>query len=377
MSLIVDEHREYLADHARVDAFRNALRSIVRPGDVGLDLASGTGILGLLALRAGAARVYAIESGDIATVAAALARENGCADRITIVNEHSSRATLPERVDFVVTDSAGRFGFEAGLFELMRDARRRFLKPGGRIIPRAVSLWVAPVESSGARADVDFWSDDHHGLSFRAAHDVATATGYPRAFGPAELLADGSRLTGASLIEDVTTLQGSVDAQIDRDGVMHGVGGWFSAELADGVELTNAPGHPSRINRRNVFFPLREPVTVRRGDDVSIGMAIRPESLVVRWRVTIARDGKVLHQTDSSTFSGMLLSKGNVERTRPDFTPRLTEAGLARRTVVDLCDGTRTVRDIEAAVFARHRSLFADEHAAAAFVAEVITRYAV
>jgi hypothetical protein len=377
MSLIVDEHRDYLADHARVDAFRNALRTLVRPGDVGLDLASGTGILGLLACQAGAARVYAIESGDIATVAAAVARENGLGDRITIINEHSSRATLPERVDFVVTDMSGRFGFEAGLFELMRDARRRFLKPGGRIIPRAVSLWIAPVESSDVRAHVDFWSAEIHGLSFRAAHGVATSTGYPRAFEPAELLADGSCLTAANLNEDAVTLQGRIDTRIGRDAVMHGVAGWFSAELADGVELTNAPGHPARINRRNVFFPLRESIAVRRGDCVSIAMAIRPESLIVRWRVTIARDGQRLHETDTSTFSGMLLSKGNVERTRPDFTPRLTAAGLARRTVVDLCDGTRTVKDIEAAVFARHRSLFDDEHAAAAFVAEVITRYAV
>lgn len=377
MSLIVDEHREYLADHARIDAFRNALKSTVRPGDVGLDLASGTGILGLLACQAGAARVYAIESGDIATVATALARENGFADRITIINEHSSRATLPERVDFVVTDMAGRFGFEAGLFELMRDARRRFLKPGGRIIPRAVSLWVAPVDSNDVRDHVDFWSTDRHGLSFRAAHQVATSTGYPRAFAVAELLADGSRLTRTSLDTDITTLQGTVDTRFIRDGVMHGVAGWFSAELADGVELTNAPGHPSRINRRNVFFPLRESIAVKCGDQVSITMAIRPESLVVRWRVKITRGGALLHETDTSTFSAMLLSKGNVERTRPDFTPRLTEAGLARRTVVDLCDGTRTVGEIEATVFARHRSLFADEHEAAAFVAEVVTRYAV
>src|SRR5688572_12456568 len=133
MSLIVDEHREYLADDARVSAFRHALQSVIRPGDVGLDLASGTGILGLLACQAGASRIYAIEAGEIASIAVAAAAENGYADRISVINEHSTRATLPERVDFVVTDMAGRFGFEAGLFELLRDAKRRFLKPGGRL----------------------------------------------------------------------------------------------------------------------------------------------------------------------------------------------------------------------------------------------------
>jgi hypothetical protein len=73
----------------------------------------------------------------------------------------------------------------------------------------------------------------------------------------------------------------------------------------------------------------------------------------------------------------MLISKANVDRTRPEFKPQLTEAGKARRTVVELCDGTRSVREIEHAVFERHRALFKDHAEAAAFVAEVVTRYAV
>ena len=377
MSLIVDEHREYLADDARVSAFRRALQSVIRPGDVGLDLASGTGILGLLACQAGASRIYAIESGDIATIAVAAAAANGFGDRITVINEHSSRATLPEQVDFVVTDMAGRFGFEAGLFELLRDARRRFLKPGGRTIPRAVSLWIAPVESADVRSQVDFWAAPIHGFSFDAAHAIARSTGYPRLFEQQDLLADGQQLTGVDLDADVTSISGTVTVAIARTGAMHGVGGWFSATLAEGIELTNAPGSSARINRRNVFFPLSETIAVESGDAVTIMMAIRPEALVVRWHVEIARNGSQIHVTDTSTFAGMLFSKSDVARTRPDFVPRLTEAGLARRTVVNLCDGTRSVREIEAEVFERHRALFGDAGEAATFVAEVVTRYGI
>src|SRR3954454_4022186 len=77
MSLVVDEHREYLADPVRVGAFDAALRAMVRPGSIVLDLASGTGILGLLGLRAGAAHVYAIESEPIAGLAGRIARDVG------------------------------------------------------------------------------------------------------------------------------------------------------------------------------------------------------------------------------------------------------------------------------------------------------------
>ena len=377
MSLIVDEHREYLSDRARLSAYRDALRARVRPGDVGADIASGTGILGLLALDAGAARVYAIESGEIAGVAREIAAENGFADRVRIIEAHSSRAVLPEPVDFIVTDLAGRFGFEAGLFEVMRDARLRFLKPGGRIIPSAVSLWVAPVESSDVRSQVDFWSRSVDGLTFQSAHAVARSTGYPRAFQPPDLLAEGVRITGGDLASDVRVMTGTATFSISRTGTLDGIGGWFSATLAPGIELTNAPGRPDRINRRNVFFPLSERVAVVAGDCVDVTMVIRPETRVVRWKVTVDREGTRIHATDTSTFSGMLISKAEVERTRPDFTPSLTEAGLARRTVVDMCDGRTAVADIERAVYDRHRRLFTSFADAAAFVAEVVTRYAV
>lgn len=377
MSLVVDEHREYLSDRHRIHAFQTAIRATVRRGDVGLDLASGTGILGLLACQAGATRIYAIESGEIAGIGRELAGENGFGDRITVINQHSTRVRLPERVDFIVTDLAGRFGFEAGLFEILSDARRRFLKPGGTLVPSAVSLWIAPVEAAEVRSQVDFWAGSVAGFTFNAAHAIARSTGYPRRFEPHDLLADGVRLAGADLAGGVHTLSGSAQFIVRRPGGLDGIAGWFTATLAPGIELTNAPGAPNRINRRNVLFPLHDTVPVQPGDRVAVSMFIRPETLIVRWRVRIHRGEALLHTTDTSTFRGMLLSKSDVERSRPDFRPALNEAGLARRTVVDLCDGVRSNREIEREVFARHPQLFQSIGDATAFVAEVVTRYAI
>ncbi len=376
MSLVLDEHREYLSDAARVGAFQRALGACVRPGDVVLDLASGTGILGLLACQAGAARVYAIESESIISVARQVARDNGFGERIIAIRELSTRASLPEPVDLIVTDLAGRFGFEAGLFEMLRDARRRFLKPGGRIIPASVTLWLCPVEARDVRAQVDFWSGSVAGLTFRAAQVIARSTGYPRHFRNEDLLAVPERLTGADLSDDVETLSGRVEYTLRRAGSLDGIGGWFSATLAPGIELTNAPGSPSRINRRNVFFPLRDAVAVQAGDRVAVSMYIRPENLVVRWRVDVSRDDKTLHLTDASTFEGMLVAEEDVERSRPGFRPALTEAGRARRTVLELCDGTHVLADIEREVFECYPRLFSRVSDAAAFVGEVLARYA-
>ena len=80
MSLVLDEHRQYLSDAVRIDAFRRAIAEVVAPGSVVLDLASGTGILGLLACEAGARRVYAIEATGMTEIARAVASANGLHD---------------------------------------------------------------------------------------------------------------------------------------------------------------------------------------------------------------------------------------------------------------------------------------------------------
>jgi protein arginine N-methyltransferase 1 len=54
---------DMIADKGRTSAYARALESLVVPESVVLDIGTGAGILALLACRAGAARVYAVEAG--------------------------------------------------------------------------------------------------------------------------------------------------------------------------------------------------------------------------------------------------------------------------------------------------------------------------
>jgi hypothetical protein len=71
----------------------------------------------------------------------------------------------------------------------------------------------------------------------------------------------------------------------------------------------------------------------------------------------------------------MLLCAEDVRKTSPDFVPRLSSWGEARRSILELCDGRRPLAEIEQAVFDRHSNLFPTPGEAAAFVAEVVTAY--
>ncbi len=387
MSLVVDEHRQYLADDARISAYREAIREVVHPGDVVLDLGAGTGILGLLACQSGAKRVYSIDEGGMIELAREICRANGFADRVEFIRGLSTRVELPERVDVVVADQIGRFGFEAGLLDYFTDARKRFLKPGGVTIPSRVDLCVAPVECAEMWDQVEFWNNSSVGFNLRPARSLAVNTGYPVKFLPEHLLGDPVSAASLDLAGEIAApLSFATSIVAKRTGRLHGIGGWFSAQLSDKVMMSNSPLATDRINRMNVFFPINRPVELAKGDSVRIVMQIVPAELIVTWKVEVwgeaeKRQGQGQPVKKAgfahSTFQGMLVSKEDLQKTQPHFIPKLSPWGEARRSVVNLCDGRKTLSEIEQETYRLHPQLFPSLGKAAEFVAEVVTRYSV
>ena len=101
-------HIAMLNDRRRTASFLAAIRRVVRPGDVVVDVGTGTGVLAIAAAQAGAARVYAVEATGIGKLAEANFRANGLQDRITLVPGWSMQVTLPERADVLVSEVIGK-----------------------------------------------------------------------------------------------------------------------------------------------------------------------------------------------------------------------------------------------------------------------------
>lgn len=375
MSLKFDEHRQYLEDTHRIAAFRRAIEAAVRPGDVVVDLGCGTGILGLMACRAGASRVYAIDDAGMIDIARRVAVANGYGDRIVHMQGHSTQVAPPELADVIVSDQIGRLGFEAGVTEYFADAARRFLRPGGRLLPAGVATWIAPVETPALTAVVDFWRSAPAGFDFSAAAHGATNTGYPATLAEGQNLASPQIALELVFGEETLVAKGAVSFEVTRPGVFSGLGGWFVADMASGVTMTNAPGAPDQIARRQAFLPIATPVSVEIGDRIDVALRARLIEIVLAWDVRVTRGGVVVTQARQSTFGGMLVPRETLARTNPHWQPQLTPWADARATVLSLCDGRHTLAEIESATAHRHTGLFATAGSAQKFVSEVVTRY--
>ena len=112
-----------IRDRVRTEAFRRAIESVVRPGDVVLDVGAGSGILSLFAARAGAACVYAVERTTVAAVAQGLAAANGVAEIVQVFHGDVMEIELPR------TGRCDRLGVARRVRDRRRDARSGHRRP--------------------------------------------------------------------------------------------------------------------------------------------------------------------------------------------------------------------------------------------------------
>ena len=206
MSHVLAEHLEYLTLPRRNASYRDAIARTVKPGDTVADLGCGVGVLGLFCLEAGAARVWGIDSSDAIHLARDTMARAGVSDRYECIPASTFRTVLPEQVDLIICDHVGFFGLDYGIIQMMRDARRRLLKPGGAMIPQALDLMVAGVSSDDCSAKASGWTQEIVPEQFRWLDQLSRNVRYSYAFTADELIAAPVALGHVNLVEDETDL---------------------------------------------------------------------------------------------------------------------------------------------------------------------------
>jgi protein arginine N-methyltransferase 1 len=369
---MLDEHLGYVADRSRLERFQAAIAKIIKAGDRIADLGCGSGILGLLCLQAGAGWVYGIDSTAMIEVARETFSRAGWAERATFIRGHSHRVELPEPVDVVICDHVGYFGFDYGIVHTLQDARRRFLTPGGRLIPARLRLQLGAVEAEACRAKAEGWRAENVPVEFHWLRQHTVNAKHAVEWAGEALLSAPAELGGIDLRADNPDFfSWTAELRIERDSVMHGLAGWFECELADGVWMTNSPLADRRINRSQVFLPIDEAVSVQAGDSVKARIMARPADNLIAWIVDFPASGR---RFSHSTWQGMLLAPEDLMRSQPDRVPRLSREGRARIAVLGYCDGRRTAREIEQSVLRDHPNLFPSQDEISRFVAQTLGR---
>lgn len=171
-------HEEMLKDEVRTVTYKNSMlhNKHLFKGKTVLDIGCGTGILSMFAAKAGAARVIGIECSGIVNLAERVIKDNGFADRITIVKGKVEEVELPdgiEKVDIIISEWMGYCLFYESMLDTVIYARDKWLKSDGLMFPDRATLYITAIEDRQYKEDKINWWEDVYGFNMSCIREVA------------------------------------------------------------------------------------------------------------------------------------------------------------------------------------------------------------
>jgi SAM-dependent methyltransferase len=244
----LDDYAGMLFHSRRIERFQRAISKTVDPGDRVLEVGTGLGTYAFFAVQSGASAVTAIESDRVIHVAESLARANDMEGAIRFVRGKAPEDIPPGKFDVIIFEDFPTNFVDSNTFRLLRILESEHLAEGGRFLPGAARLCLAPVPVSGmpqAIGDpgmVVAPSGPLFGLDWSELTPLLANTGRKSFLAPGTVAADPNVGTSFSIVPPpaIADLRSTAE-WYDTDGMIGGILLWFDLDLGEGGWVTNAP----------------------------------------------------------------------------------------------------------------------------------------
>ena len=281
-------HIPMLNDQRRNDAFEKAIRQAVEAigsSALVLDIGAGSGLLSMMAVRAGAQNVVCCETVAVVTEAAKkIVALNGYGESITVVPKNSKDLVVGEDLDrcadILISEILSSDLLSEGVLSTFEDAIDRLEHQNATIIPRAIAARGCLIESFvlAKSAFVDHVS----------GFDVSPFAG----FASPRLPIHGAQTPWRRLSDDHDLIHIDLKAQrneghhhiltipVTADGTAAGVLQWIHVDLAEGITFTTPPEDYSDGGWLQVVHTFARPMPVRAGDVFNLRVGHDRTSLI-------------------------------------------------------------------------------------------------
>jgi predicted RNA methylase len=271
-------HARMLNDTARNEAFERAIQAAVaREGPHAriLDIGAGSGLLSMMAARAGATNIVACERVPIiAEAAERIVALNGLDQAIRVISKASTDlivgADLDDRADILVSEIISSDLLAENVLETFQDAHLRLLREGATVIPRAATAVGCLVESEVL--------DKYAAVNVVSGFDVSPFT----ELAPSRLPVHGVMTSWRRLSDDFDLVRIDLtDSEhqavihkhtitVREDGQAVGVVQWINLDLADGISFSNHPDRYFDGGWLQVLHTFPSPIPVVKGQELDL-----------------------------------------------------------------------------------------------------------
>jgi SAM-dependent methyltransferase len=265
-------HFSIVRDAARNAVYNEALRRHVRGKRV-LEIGAGSGILAMMAARAGAKEVISCECNPaMAVIARDIVARNGFSDRVNIIAKHSRDLSLGDDLagpaDVLVSEIVSNDLLGQDILGCMEDAIGRLTAPAARVIPSHGSIRIALAYYSKA-GDRSLEMVDGFDLSplGRIAYHPLLAVGDEslELRGPAEDIFTFNFVAGGPF--DVTRASARLKS---NGGRANGFIQWMKVVMDHEASYESRPSQGNTSCWAVIFHPFTDSIDLASGEEIVI-----------------------------------------------------------------------------------------------------------
>jgi type II protein arginine methyltransferase len=269
-------HFPMINDRPRNDAYHAAITRVAAGRRV-LDIGTGTGLLAMMAAKAGAASITACEADRvIAGHARDIITLNGLSDRIRVIAKHSTALAvgpdLAERANVLITETFSSDLLSEGILASLEHAHRELLTEDAAVIPYRIAALA--YLAGGANIESLLFAGSSHGFDLTPFNDFAPSL-LPVTLDniPHDRLSEDFELFSFDLrSKSFQISENMISARVTRSGAASVLVQWIRLELDDTVHYENRPVLRSQAENHwtQILHRFPRPLRVEAGGTVRL-----------------------------------------------------------------------------------------------------------
>jgi tetratricopeptide (TPR) repeat protein len=268
-------HFPMMNDGPRNSVYDEAIRRVV-PGRSVLDIGTGSGLLAMMAARAGAKWVVSCEAVPwIAAKAREVVAANGLVDQIKLIAKRSTDLRigpdLTERAEVLVTEVFSTTGINEHVIPTVTHAHAQLLQPGATVVPNAAS--ARGYLAGGPALEGYFFVGRAAGFTLAPFNDFAPADiALDIHYVPHDVLSDDFEVFRFDLAQPpLQPEQRVIEVAATRPGRCFGVVQWLRLDLAEGLVYENRPDPGATIDSwAHMLYRFSAPIDLKAADRVRL-----------------------------------------------------------------------------------------------------------